>query len=218
MNFIGPIYGVLALAILVFAITAIVKAFTRKTTGWIITAILMALLSLAVLAGGAAFGLSRVVGSMKDKKLTSPDGRYSIEVPAAWLSLPDLHEDASIAAGNVFNSQFLTVITESKADLQQMDLAAYAALTTENMAKNLTGSQLGDFESVTISGHPALRRRVAGTTEGLQLVYHHTSVDTGDSLTQIMCWTIAPKEETAFPVFEKVAATFTAKPNAAAPK
>lgn len=201
--------------VMIFSLIAIVKSFTRKTPGWIITAVFTGLLSLAIIGIGASMALSGVAGYLKeggkiDRKLTSKDGRYSLTVPNSWKAMPELNKEASFGAGNIFINQYAMIITERQEDLN-MDLPTFAKVRTEAIGKNMTGATLGEVQNLTVSGHPALRRSIQGTAKGLNLIYHHTSIDTGDALTQVMCWTIAGKEKIAFPVFEKVAATFTAK-------
>jgi hypothetical protein len=205
--------GLLCLGILVFFVVALVKAFTRKTAGWIITSVVMGLLS-ALMAVSAAASVAMAISRKASengeitKVLKSKDNKYKIMVPTSWRSLPDLNPQATMAAGNVFNEQYLMVLIEDKSTLK-MDLAGYMTSTADRMESMLKDGRQGESAAVTISGHPALRRSITGEAEGVKLAYLHTCVDTDESLVQIICWTLAGREKKAFPTFEQVAATFT---------
>src|SRR5215213_6567727 len=93
--------GLACLGTLVFFVVALVKAFTRKTTGWIITAIVMGLLS-ALMAVSAAASVAMAISRKAaengkiTKVLKSKDNKYKIVVPTSWKSMPDLNPQASI--------------------------------------------------------------------------------------------------------------------------
>jgi hypothetical protein len=53
-------FGLLGLGFLVFFIVALVKAFTRKTAGWIITAVVMGLCSAVTIVGGVATAIVKI--------------------------------------------------------------------------------------------------------------------------------------------------------------
>lgn len=197
-----------------FFIFAVVKAFTRRTTGWIITAVTLAVLGLGgVVASvvGFAFLINAEVGKAKtEKALTSEDGRHSISVPGNWKSMPDLHEEADIKAGNEFAGRYAIVFVESKEDLD-MSLVEYAEFIADDMRESAGDTSTRDPHQMVVGGFPAVRHRISGTVDGIKITYHHTCVETPTSLCQIMCWSLKSDEKSAKPVFDKVAESFVEK-------
>ena len=219
---VGYIFGILLVAglgigFIIFAIIAVVKAFTKKTTGWIVTACLSGLLMIGILGAfvvavvaGVVTAVNSASGNSPNIQLSSKDGIYSFDVPSAWKEMPKLNPAASLGAGNGLREQYLMLFVDSKEDFKG-SLESFSKLVTERIAKKMQGSALGEVKHLTINGHPAHQRRISGTANNLGLVYLHTSVELPDSYCQILCWTLTSKESTAFPVFEKVIPTFTTK-------
>jgi hypothetical protein len=210
-------FGLLGLGILVFFIVALVKAFTRKTAGWIITAVVLGLCSAVTIVGGVATALVKISQLDTDniklnKIMTSKAGGHQISVPATWSSMPNLNPQAEIGAGNGLKEHYVIVFIEDKTTVG-VGLTSYMKITTDRMTDSLDQGRQGDLSELTISGYPAQRRRITGRfkdVKGLNVVYLQTCVETDRHLVQILCWTIAGREDAAIPLFEKVAATFRA--------
>jgi hypothetical protein len=212
---IGTILGLLlGVGGVVFFIVAVVKAFTRKTKGWIVAAVVMGVLGLFVVGGmmaAAIWGASRAVSAdtQLTQVLSSKESPYRISVPASWKPMPELNAEAALAAGHGHRELYLIVLIEEKSTVG-VDLSRYMSFTSDRMAGVLRESNLGELTELEISGHSAQRRSVTGRAEGVSLAYLHTCVETDQHLVQLICWTLAGREATAFPIFEKVAATFRA--------
>lgn len=198
-----------------FFILAVIKAFTRKSTGWVVTAVATGVLGgigvIAVLAS-----LVTVAVREANKKaetlvmVKSADGRHSLSVPGNWKSLPDLHDDACIKYGHKFREQYVIVIVENKEDLG-LSLEDYAEMMVGDLKKNSGDNSPLEPESLTIGGLPALRHRVSGKVDNIMVTFHHTSVETPKSLCRVLCWSMKKNEKEAKPVFDKVAASFVEK-------
>jgi acyl carrier protein len=209
--------GLFCVGLLAFFIVALVKAFTRKTTGWIVTAVVMGLLGLATILGSAATAIVKMSrldsdGAKLTKVLTSKEGGHQITVPATWISMPNLNSQAEIGAGNGLKEHYVIVLIEDKATVGA-DLGTYMKFTADRMTASLEQGHQGDLSELTISGYPAQRRRITGRSKGaksMNVVYLHTCIETDRHLVQILFWTLAGREDAAIPVFEKVAATFRA--------
>src|SRR5688572_12207315 len=65
------------------------------------------------------------------KEIVSADGKERILVPANWKSLPELNEAASLGAGNKFQEEYLIVLSENKADLEDFDLEKHHRFTRD---------------------------------------------------------------------------------------
>lgn len=212
---IAGISFVLALALAIFFIVALVRASSAKTKGWIIVCVVTGLLAVAAFGVAGKFGVQEVQkfiveGARVEKPMIGKNGRFKMTVPNNWSAMPKLNPIADIAAGNLLLEQYLMLIAEPK-DEVGTGLEEFAKIVTAQMRAKLGNPQQGEFEKLAIGGFPALRCRIAGKAEGIDIVYLHTSVETPDSLCQVLCWTLAPREQTAFPIFEKVAATFSEK-------
>jgi hypothetical protein len=197
-----------------FFIFAAIKACTRKTPGWIITAVTMAVLGLGGVVTSVvmfALVLNKEIGSANTvKAIASEDGRHSISIPGNWKSLPALHEEADIKAGNEFAGRYAIVFVESKEDLD-MSLAKYAEFIADDMRESSGDTSTREPHELTVGGFPAIRHRISGTVDGMKITYHHTCVETPTSLCQIMCWSLKSDEKSAKPIFDKVAASFVEK-------
>lgn len=213
---------VVGLALAIFFIVALVRATSTKAKGWVIACVASGVLTLSAFGVAAKFGVQEVQkfiveGARIEKPMIGKSGRFRMTVPNNWSPMPKLNAIADIAAGNLLLEQYLMVIAEPK-DEVGMGLEEFAKTVTEQMRTKLEKPQQGEFAKLALGTFPALRCRIAGKAEGIDIVYLHTSVETPDHLCQVLCWTLAPREQTAFPIFEKVAATFSAKEKAAAKK
>lgn len=218
--FIGRILGAVLVMVLVggggaFFIYALVKAFTRKTTGWILTAVVMGLLGFALVSMiifGIAMGISKVVKqSDLDQVLTSRDGRYSISVPRAWKANPEPDGMTCLEARSAFPARYLTVIALDKSYVRR-PLADYAEVSSRRIQEAAKNGVRSQPESLVLGSYPALRYRITGTLEESQFVYHLTFVETPEALSQISCWSLQSDEGFARPIFERVAASFMENP------
>jgi acyl carrier protein len=205
--------GLLSVGGIIFFIVAVVKACTKKTTGWIVASVIVGVLGLLIVAStGAAFvaGITRaLVERGKSKELTTPDGMHRIVVPGPWKAMPELNREAQIAAAYPRREEYVVVFVERKLN-STMILADYANATADAMVAKLKNGALGKLTELTVGKFPAMRRRLTGRLERHDVAFHHTCVDMPDHLVQVLCWTLANRETTAFPVFEKIAASFAA--------
>jgi hypothetical protein len=125
-----------------------------------------------------------------EKEIASADGKERILAPASWKSLPGLHESASVSAGSKFQEEYLIVLSENKADLEDFDLKKHHELTRDQTVGNLKGGSASPLISLTIDGHPALQDEISGTVDNLNIVYLHTTIDRGEYFHQILAWTL----------------------------
>jgi acyl carrier protein len=211
------VYSVLGVAALgggIFFLIAVIKAFTKKTRGWIIGSIasgIVALVGVAGLIGAAATSLVKAAKTATDKKKTiaSKDGRYRVEVPAAWREMPELHEEADIEAGNVLREQYLLVLENPKSDFEGT-LAEFDDLVVGQMEGNLERAAISEPEPLTIDGRPALQRELTATVDKVRITYLMASIETDAAFYQVLTWTTPSRQAAALPVFREVIASFRA--------
>lgn len=217
---ISPIAGGSMAAALIFGgvvfIVAIIKAFTKQTTGWIITAVVSAVVALIGLFGSISLAAKAVTKLAKEKKeegerrkrVASADGKFRLEVPGNWKEMPGLNEAASISAGNEFKEQYVMVIENPKTDFEGT-LAEFEDAVSGMVIGNLEKAESGDPEKASIGKFPAIRRRFTGVADNIRVVYHSAAVETKTGFYQILTWTTPSRESAAKAVFEEVINSFT---------
>ena len=129
------------------------------------------------------------------KEIASPDGKEKILVPTNWKSLPELNEMASISAGNKFQEEYLIVLSENKADLEDFGLEKHHQFTRDEAVANLKDGSATPTTTLTIDGHPALQDEIGGTSDKVKVVFLHTTIDRGDYVHQILAWTLKSRWE-----------------------
>jgi hypothetical protein len=129
------------------------------------------------------------------KEIVSADGKERILVPANWKSMPELNEAASVSAGNKFQEEYLIVLSENKADLEDLDLEKHHQFTRDQTVANLKDGSATPAVTLTIDGHPALQDEISGTSDKIKVVFLHTTVDRGDYMHQILAWTLKSRWE-----------------------
>jgi uncharacterized membrane protein len=192
---VGIAVGVLLMmAVGVFAIVAIVKAFTKKTTGWIVAAViggLLLLIPVGLTATGFIVGFKRGFEGARQRSAASTTTQtvtgkvipFTIEVPGSWrVKRSEGAFDVLAENGNLF----VGVIAE-EGDLG--DSATVAEFARKRIEQSATEVTLGDVEPVTFDGRPWLAFTVKCKVQKIPFAYQFY-VHTGPQGTlQIMGWT-----------------------------
>jgi hypothetical protein len=124
------------------------------------------------------------------KEIASDDGKIKVTVPGMWTKMPKLNEFASLQVGDKGNRMYLIVITDAKADLDNMTLEKHHDLTRDRMFQKMKNASATEPVPMTIDGHPAMQDELSGTDTGTNVVFLHTTVDDGDRFQQILAWTL----------------------------
>lgn len=202
----------------IFFIIATIKAFTRKTPGWIIGSILSGIVALGGLLGAAGVAVNSVAkaakthreAKAKKDRISSPDGKVGISVPGNWKPIPNLNEAASISAGNEFLEQYAVIIENPKSDFAG-DLKDFDEQVTGMISGNLQDPEVSEAEDRMIGEYPALHRRIFGISDKIRVVYLMSSVETADGFYQILTWTLPSREESAAPILQEVIDSFSSE-------
>ncbi|WP_205761020.1 acyl carrier protein [Luteolibacter luteus] len=201
----------------IFFMVSIVKAFTRQTTGWIVTAVVSAIVALIGLFGAismSAKAATRMVQAKKEravpkkKHLVSGDGKFTLDVPGTWTEMPGLRREASIAAGDDSLECYVLVI-ETPKFVFLGSLAEYEDAASRLIGGKIDNSELGEPRKTQIGELPALRRRFTGSSANIGAVYHQAAIETKTAFYQVLTWTSRSREKEAKPVFEGVINSFT---------
>lgn len=216
------VIGLAAAGGAIFFIIALIRAITTKRKGWIIGAVVSALVAMfgvVGLIGVAANSIAKLAKTASEKKkaVASKDGRIRLEVPATWKDLPGLHEEAQVQAGNALLEQYVMVLEDLKSDYAG-SLEEFDALVIGQMKEKMPGCEASAPEARPVGKYPALHRRLAGTVDNIRIVYHIASVETDAGFYQIMRWTTPSRESSAEPAFREIADSFTSTDGPPAPK
>ena len=142
------------------------------------------------------------------KEIASDDGKIKVMVPGTWTKLPELNKQASLQVGNKSKEVYLIVITDTKADLDNLTLEKHHQQTRDRMLQKMKNASATQTVSVTIDGHPALQDELTGTENGTNVVFLHTTVDDGDYFQQILAWTLKSRWQKQNQLLREVTASF----------
>ena len=142
------------------------------------------------------------------KEIASDDGKIKVMVPGTWTKLPELNKQASLQVGNKSKEVYLIVITDTKADLDNLTLEKHHQQTRDRMLQKMKNASATQTVSVTIDGHPALQDELTGTEKGTNVVFLHTTVDDGDYFQQILAWTLKSRWQKQNQLLREVTGSF----------
>ncbi len=220
---IGVIFGIIT-ALLLFLgipalfILALIKTITKKSKGWIALLIITSILGLGaigIIAFGAHKGFKQIADNSEKSEVKSSDGTCLIEIPGNWSEIPDSNEDASIAKGNLFKEQYVMVISESKADLEEeVSLQTYGEIVLQMMEESLKEAQYEQWEVSDLT-HPlsGMTCHLSGSMDGIKIKYLLTVTEDQGHFYQILQWSIPSKWEKALPVFQEILKSFRSLKN-----
>jgi len=141
-------------------------------------------------------------------ELASDDGKIEVTVPGTWTKLPELNKQASLQVGNKSKEVYLIVITDAKADPDNMPLEKYHDLTRDRMWQKMKNASATEPIPLTIDGHPALQDELTGTENGTNVVFLHTTVDDSDHFQQILAWTLKSRWQKQNELLREITRTF----------
>ena len=144
-------------------------------------------------------------------ELIATDGRGRLTVPSSWRPLPELHEAASIKAGNKSQEQYVILLSESKVDVPEMTLQKHHETTRNRMLEGMTNPNGTLPVELTINGFPALQDEISGVQEEVYIAFLHTTIDDGENFHQLLVWTLKSRFEKSKKRLQEVAATFRAR-------
>jgi superoxide dismutase len=103
---------------------------------------------------------------------------------------------------------YLIVITDAKADLDNMTLEKHHDLTRDGMFQKMTNASATEPVPLTIDGHPAIQDELSGTEKGTNVVFLHTTVDEGDHFEQILARTLKSRWQQQNQLLRQITSTF----------
>ncbi|SRR6266513_1986559 len=146
--------------------------------------------------------------STERKEIASDDGKIDVIVPGLWVKMPGLNKQATLQVGDKSKQMYLIVITDAKADVQNMTLEKHHDLTRDRMLQKMKNASATEPISLTIDDHPALQNELTGTEKGINVVFLHTTVDEGDHFQQILAWTLKSRWQQQNQLLREITGTF----------
>ena len=132
--------------------------------------------------------------SRKPKKVIFLEDSFSVMMPATWSKRTDLNDNADLQIGNPFKEAYAIIVSENKMDFDNLTLEGHSNLTRSFIKKSLLKYQESEPEYLTTIGKlRALRYRLTGTIEGLNVVYWHVTLETKKYYHQMLIWSLKSK-------------------------
>lgn len=215
---VGSVIGViLLLGIPIFFIVSLVFAIRQKTRVWIIMAIVSGFLSLIPL-GLFSYGVYKGISSFdsytnndavipENRVIVSVDSLCQITIPEHWTLLNNLHDDASMQAGNLLREEYLIVLNDYKMDFVG-SLEDHVDITMNTLMSNIENAIIEKSENTIINGYRAIKHTVRGDVDRTTIVYLQTTIEGDNAFYQIISWTLPSKEEKSMEVFNNTILTF----------
>jgi hypothetical protein len=110
--------------------------------------------------------------------------------------------------GNKSEAAYLIIITDAKADFENMTFVKHHQSTHEWALQKMKNASATQPVSLMIDGHPALQDEISGTENGMNLVFLHTTLDDGDHFQQILAWALKSRWQKQNQQLREVTASF----------
>jgi Domain of unknown function (DUF4190) len=146
--------------------------------------------------------------STERKEIASDDGKIKVTVPGTWTKVLEFNKQATLQVGDKSKQMYLIVITDSKADLENITLEKYHDATRDRMFQKMKNASATEPVSLMIDGHPALQDEISGTEKGTNVIFLHTTLDDGDHFQQILAWTLKSRWQKQDQLLREVSASF----------
>ena len=142
------------------------------------------------------------------KEIVSADGNSRIKVPEDRSEQNNLNANAKLQAGNRWKDQFVIVLSENKADFDNLTLQKHHQLTRNAMVQKMKNASAGETVETTVDGRTALQDEIRGTQDGMNIVFLHTTVEGDESFHQILAWTSKTHWDQQKAKLEEITAAF----------
>ncbi len=146
----------------------------------------------------------------QNKTYTTTNGKFELNIPQSWNEIA-LNDEAEIQLGNEKEEQYFILLSEGKADLYGWNIQKHSFITLGSLLASLDSPVVYGPEELEINGNKAVRFQIEGSTQGLKIVYIHTTIETAYSFNQILAWTLKSKFESNKDTLKSVTDSFSEK-------
>jgi hypothetical protein len=180
-------------------------------------ALLLLMLTLPLAAAGEPLVQQDAASRPATRPATRPAGRVvatkgdvaEIVLPRGWREMEDLNEEADLQVGDLASEAYFVVLSEPKADFDpELGVEGHSDLTRESMLGALKNPEVSEPTRLKINGMDAVQYQIAGSTEGLRIIYFHTTIEGKEHFHQIVAWTLPSRLEANKPNFDAVLNSF----------
>ena len=147
-------------------------------------------------------------GPGEPQSITSSDSVSSITIPGNWDTNLPLNFIASIEVGNMYDEQYLVVITEPKRDFPTGTTLKEYSEKTRGFTVSASNGSATEPKSVNINGMPAIRVEIRGSVDGISVIYFHVSVEGANHFHQVIAWTMTEFEDENRDILDSVIRSF----------
>ncbi len=228
--YVGIVIGLgIVLGALGFSVFAIIKAFTRRTTGWIVTASicgggLLLFGSLTILGFINGFtkarqaarqgdgGASAAPASSTAQTIQGLDVPYKVVLPPGWTAKRTVNDFDVLAS---HRSLYFGVIAEEGALGTSETIVNFAQNKLRSSASEL---QIGETSTVKIDGHDWLTFSAKCQVQKIPFAYHYSIYAGPEGSFQILSWTLQSLYDRDVGAMRDLAATFRFPPSPGAAK
>jgi len=227
-EFLEGIGGIITLLGLLFGLTALIfrERLKRRNlklhrlpwlrhvnTGILGTAVLLLLLALLVpavnsaqMAAQRAALESSGIGESAWRAYPFGDGSFFISVPSHWEPYPD----PTLSGGNLSlwdrqNDLYLTVTTVSREDVTWKSLQEFSDQTARSIGEQLSDAEISPLKPGMVEDCPTADRTVAGTLNGLRLIYALRHIETPQTWVEVRSWATRSRFQQHHPLFSQIA-------------
>lgn len=147
--------------------------------------------------GSLAFMLPFLIScdsfSAEPQTVTFLNHSFSVTMPASWSLRDDLNDVADVQMGDLIKEAYAIIISENKMDFNNMSLQGHSDLTRALVRDSLQNYRESGPEHLDNGKFPALRYRLEGTIDDLNVVYWHVTLETANHYHQILMWSLKSK-------------------------
>lgn len=141
--------------------------------------------------------------------LVGSDGQSQITLLNGWVEDRELHDSAEIQASKRGSEEYVIVLSENKADFQNLTIEQHSEITRGLLVESLTDPEVtGPTDVTTVGSNPAVQYEIRGTIEGINVAYLHTTVETPTKYHQILAWTLPSSFDRNEPELQQVIQSF----------
>jgi hypothetical protein len=141
--------------------------------------------------------------------LIGSDQQSQITLLNGWVEDRELHDSAEIQASKRGSEEYVIVLSENKADFQDLTIEQHSEITRGLLVESLTEPEVtGPTDVTTVGSNPALQYEIRGTIEGINVAYLHTTVETPTKYHQILAWTLPSSFERNEPELQQIIQSF----------
>ena len=143
------------------------------------------------------------------KSISSKNGQIQVEVPSSWKTQRDLHDNPDLQVANVWEDNYLIVLSDNKADFDDLTLEEHSDETRQILLESVDNIQISRGPILLeINGQPAVQYEIRGSIDKTKVVYLHTTIEGQDHFHQLIAWTLPSKFSKNRPAMESVINSF----------